>query len=97
MSYRSYDLAWLFLEDFRNTCSVCPIYDITKVRGFIRFNDNMTLEEFSNIKVLLKTRYGLTLMRHSYDDLPDIMKYATNKVIHYRNTDRFVAGVVMNG
>ena len=95
MLYRSYGLARLFLEDFRNTCSVCSTCDITKVRGFIRFNDKMTLEEFSNIKILL-TRYGLTLTRHSYDDLPDIMKYASNKVIHYRNTDRFVVCVLMN-
>jgi hypothetical protein len=91
--YYSYELAPLFLKDFGNTYSICYMCDFTKMCGFIRFNFKCG---FSDIKELLETRYGLTLIRHSYDDLPDIMKHITNKVLHYRNTDKFVVAVVMN-
>ena len=97
MLYQSYELAPLFLKDFGNTCSVCHMWDFTKVCGFIRFNfDGGNAKDFFATKQLLETHYDLTLTRHSYDDLPDIMKHITNKVIHYRNTDKFVVGVLMN-
>ena len=97
MSYHSYELAPLFLKDFGNTCSICHMWDFTKVCGFIRFNfKDENAKIFFATKELLETQYGLTLTRHSYDDLPDIIKHITNKVIHYRNTDKFVVGAVMN-
>ena len=97
MSYHSYQLAPLFLKDFGNTCSICYMWDFTKVCGFIRFNfKDGGDKDFFNTKELLETQYGLTLMRHSYDDLPNIIKHITNKVIHYRNTDNSVVAVVMN-
>ena len=93
MSYQSYELAPLFLKDFENTCSICYMWDFTKVCGFIRFKGWVD-KEFFNIKVLFETRYGLTLTKHSYDDLPGIMKHI--RVLHYVNCGRFVVSVVMN-
>jgi hypothetical protein len=100
MLYRSYELGPLFLKKFENTCSICQMWDFTKVCGFVRFvsppNDVNGTKDFFDIKKLLETRYGRTLFRHSYDDLPDIMQHVTDKVIHYRNGVRFVVAVVMN-
>ena len=95
MSYRSYELAPLFLKDFKNTCFVCHMWDFTKVCGFIRFNVTMVPKDFFDTKELLETHYGLTLTRHSYDDLPDIIKHIANKVIHYRITDKFIVGMLI--
>jgi hypothetical protein len=54
----------------------------------------MVPKDFFDTKELLETHYGLTLTRHSYDDLPDIIKHIANKVIHYRITDKFIVAMV---
>ena len=93
MLYRSYKLAPLFFKDLKNTCSICHMCDFTKVCGFIRFN-GMVHRDFLDIKELLETHYGLTLTRHSGDDLSNIIKHIANKVIQYRITDKFTVAKV---